>query len=64
MKTIKKIKSISYNYLKNYFFINVLQVSEKNEKASTVGFENGAEENCSLDFEDYKEAYMTRCRWS
>lgn len=64
MKTIKKIKSISCNYLKNIFFINLLQASVTNEKETISGFENGAEENCSIDFEEYKEAYTTRCRWS
>lgn len=64
MKTIKKMKSISYNNLKNYFFINFLKISDDNEKVTASGFENGAEENCSLNFEEYKEAYTTRCRWS
>lgn len=56
--------SISHNYLKNIFFINVFKVSENSEKPAITAFGNGAEENCSLDFEEYKEAYTTRCRWS
>lgn len=64
MKTIEKIKSFSYNNLKNYFFINILKITDENEKVTISGFDNGAEENCSLDFELYKEAYTTRCRWS
>jgi hypothetical protein len=61
---MKKIRNFFCTIIKNYFFINNLKMSQNNEKGTICGFENGAEENCSLGFEDYKEAYTTRCRWS
>jgi hypothetical protein len=61
---MKTIRNFFCTIIKNYFFINNLKMSQNNEKGTNRGFENGAEENCSLGFEDYKEAYTTRCRWS
>ncbi len=54
-----------YTYIKNYFFINLLTVEkEENPKAANKTFEDGVEENCSLDFDEYRDIYLTRCRWS
>jgi len=65
MKATEKIRIKARTYLKNYFFINLFAIEEPTpQKEQTDSFNNGAEENCSLNFEEYKELYMTRCRWS
>ncbi len=64
MKTIQRIKNFTCCLLKNIFFISVRNNFRVKETAKSDCFNTGAEENCSLNFEEYREAYITRCRWS
>jgi len=62
MNTIQKVKNFFGDILKKYFFI--VNSSQTNAKVEPDSFMTGAEENCSLNFDEYREAYITRCRWS
>ncbi|MFZ5432021.1 MAG: hypothetical protein ACOZDD_17495 [Bacteroidota bacterium] len=70
MKTIKSIKSQTINILKNFFFIlnfgKIYTGRLKNEpdKSMVSPSEPVLKENSSPEFEEYREMYMTRCRWS
>jgi hypothetical protein len=64
MNTIQKIKNFTYSLLKNFFFISISTNIRTKKIVEPDCFNTGAEENCSLNFEEYREAYITRCRWS
>jgi len=64
MNTIQKIKNFSCCIIKKFFFISFIKNSQTNTTAEPDCFMAGAEENCSLNFDEYREAYITRCRWS
>jgi hypothetical protein len=70
MKTIKRIKSQASTILKNFFFILNFRKSyfARLKSQSEMSIQNSPEldlkENSSPEFEEYREMYMTRCRWS
>jgi hypothetical protein len=64
MNTIQKIKNFTCSLLKIFFFNLIPTNIRAKETGEPDCFNTGAEENCSLNFEEYREAYITRCRWS
>lgn len=70
MKTVKKVFISNMQLLKNFFFIwnyrNIpfLPLVKRKTVQAKAPKEEACAENHTPGFEEYREMYMTRCRWS